>query len=127
MSEDKPGSRIPGFYNLSRAERLALLAEKTGLAPEDLAAFNPEQGLSADQADHMIENVVGLHALPLGIALNFQVNGRDVLVPMAIEEPSVVAAASYAAKMVRDSGGFQTSSTSPVSYTHLTLPTTPYV
>jgi len=113
MIEDQPGSRIPGFYNLSRAERLALLAEKTGLAPEDLAAFDPAQGLSADQADHMIENVVGLHALPLGIALNFQVNGRDVLVPMAIEEPSVVAGASFMAKLARAGGGFQASADAP--------------
>jgi len=113
MTEDIPGSRIPGFYNLSRAERLALLAEKTGLAPEDLAAFDPEQGLSADQADHMIENVVGLHALPLGIALNFQVNGRDVLVPMVIEEPSVVAGASFMAKLARAGGGFQASADAP--------------
>jgi hydroxymethylglutaryl-CoA reductase len=113
MSEDKPGSRIPGFYNLSRTERLAFMAEKTGLAPEDLAAFDPSQGLSADQADHMIENVVGLHALPLGIALNFQVNGRDVLVPMAIEEPSVVAGASFMAKLARAGGGFQASAAAP--------------
>ena len=97
MSEPVKNSRIPGFYNLTRPERLAVLAEQAGLVPDDLAAFGPELGLSADQADHMIENVVGLHALPVGIALNFLVNGRDVLVPMAIEEPSVVAGASFMA------------------------------
>lgn len=113
MSEHGPGSRIPGFYNLSRAERLALLAEKAGLKPEDLVAFNPPQGLSADQADHMIENVVGLYALPVGIALNFQVNGRDVLAPMVVEEPSVVAGASFMAKLARAGGGFQASADAP--------------
>jgi hydroxymethylglutaryl-CoA reductase len=71
-------------------------------------------GLPADRADLMIENVAGTHALPLGIAPNFLVNGRDYLIPMAIEEPSVVAAASYMAKIVRDSGGFSTCSTDPV-------------
>jgi hydroxymethylglutaryl-CoA reductase len=69
--------------------------------------------LDIDQADHMIENVVGLHALPVGIAVNFQINGRDYLVPMAIEEPSVVAGASYAAKLARAGGGFTTISTPP--------------
>ena len=113
MIEHGQGSRIPGFYNLSRKERLELLAERTGLAPEDLAAFVPEHGLSAAQADHMIENVVGLYALPLGIALNFQVNGQDVLVPMVVEEPSVVAGASFMAKLARAGGGFQASTTLP--------------
>lgn len=100
-------SRIPGFYNLSLEERLVALAKASGLAPEDLAAFTPETGLSAEQAEHMIENVVGTHALPLGIALNFVVNGREALVPMAIEEPSVVAGASFMAKLARAGGGFR--------------------
>jgi len=65
-------------------------------------------------ADRMVENVVGAFPLPLGIGVNFQINSKDYLIPMAIEEPSVVAAASYAAKMVRDSGGFHTSSTAPI-------------
>jgi hydroxymethylglutaryl-CoA reductase len=71
-------------------------------------------GLAVNRADQMIENVVGTHALPLGIAANFLINGRDYVVPMAIEEPSVVAAASYMAKIVRDAGGFRASSTEPV-------------
>jgi hydroxymethylglutaryl-CoA reductase len=106
-------SRIPGFYNLSLSERLAELARAAGLALEDLAAFNSDDGLAAEQADHMIENVVGTHALPLGIALNFIVNGREVLVPMAVEEPSVVAGASFMAKLARAGGGFQAHVTPP--------------
>jgi hydroxymethylglutaryl-CoA reductase len=106
-------SRIPGFYNLSLAKRLAELARAADMAVEDLAAFNPETGLRSEQANHMIENVVGTHALPLGIALNFIVNGREVLVPMAIEEPSVVAGASFMAKLARAGGGFRAHVTPP--------------
>ena len=83
------------------------------LTPEELAALTGETGLSAEQADHMIENVVGVHALPLGLALNFVVNGREVLVPMAIEEPSVVAGASFMAKLARAGGGFRAHTTEP--------------
>ena len=100
------GSRITGFYNLSLEERLAELAERGELSPDDVAALSGKAGLTSEQADHMIENVVGIHALPLGIALNFIVNGREVLVPMAIEEPSVVAGASFMAKLARAGGGF---------------------
>jgi len=67
-----------------------------------------------DTADHMVENVIGVFPVPLGIGVNFQINGKDYLIPMATEEPSVIAAASYAAKMVRESGGFHASSTAPV-------------
>lgn len=109
-------SRIPGFYNLSLAERLERLqsaAPDISLTTEDLAALSGAAGLDNEQANHMIENVIGLHTLPLGIALNFQVNGRDVLVPMAIEEPSVVAGASFMAKLARAGGGFQAHTTAP--------------
>jgi len=106
MSKETIGSRIPGFYNLTLAERLSELAERGELSTEDLAALSGRAGLTPEQADHMIENVVGLHALPLGIALNFIVNGQEVLVPMAIEEPSVVAGASFMAKLARAGGGF---------------------
>ena len=101
------------FYNLAPAERLAWIAEQSGLDAQSLAALSGAAGLSLEQADHMIENVVGLHALPLGIAQNFIVNGREVLVPMAIEEPSVVAGASFMAKLAQASGGFISSSTAP--------------
>ncbi|MGH2619167.1 MAG: hydroxymethylglutaryl-CoA reductase, degradative [Anaerolineales bacterium] len=97
-------SRLAGFYNLSLAQRQALLSASTGL---DLSPITGSAGLSAAQADAMIENVVGVFGLPLGIAANFVVNGKDVLVPMAIEEASVVAGASHIAKLVRESGGFK--------------------
>jgi hydroxymethylglutaryl-CoA reductase len=105
-------SRIAGFYNLPLDERISKLAEAAGLSPEELAAFRTS-GLAAEQADHMIENAVGTFSLPLGIGLNFVVNGREVLVPMAIEEPSVVAGASFMAKLVRAGSGFIASTTPP--------------
>jgi hydroxymethylglutaryl-CoA reductase len=94
-------------------ERRARLMAAADLAPEILAPF-ATGGLSPDAADPMIENVVGLHSLPLGIALNFQVNGRDVLVPMTLEEPSVVAGASFMAKLARLGGGFTATTTDPL-------------
>jgi hydroxymethylglutaryl-CoA reductase len=106
-------SRIPGFYNLKLEERQALLALEGGLSGDDLAALTGQAGLTADLADPMIENVVGVHALPLGIALNFVVNGREVLVPMAVEEPSIVAGASFMARMARAGGGFTAETTPP--------------
>ena len=105
-------SRFSGFYRLTVDERRARLSEQVDSA-QDLAAFTSDGGLSLDAADHMIENAVGTFALPLGIALNFQINGRDVLVPMAIEEPSVIAGASFMAKLARAGGGFQTGSSAP--------------
>ncbi len=106
-------SRIPGFYNLPLETRRERLTEMGLLSPEEFAALVGEPGLTAAQADPMIENVVGTFALPLGIALNFVVNGREVLVPMAIEEPSVVAAASYMAKLAREGGGFTAHTSAP--------------
>ncbi len=105
-------SRVAGFYDWSLVERQAWLAGQAALDGEQLAALS-EGGLSLDGADRMIENVVGRYALPLGLALNFQVNGRDVLVPMAIEEASVVAGASFAAKLARTGGGFRAETTAP--------------
>lgn len=106
-------SRLPGFYSLDVEERADRIAELAALDDADRAAL-AGQGLPADLADQMIENVVGTHSLPLGIAANFLINERDYLVPMAIEEPSVVAAASFMARIVRDAGGFRTGSTEPV-------------
>ncbi|HEX9841083.1 MAG TPA: hydroxymethylglutaryl-CoA reductase, degradative, partial [Anaerolineales bacterium] len=103
-------SRISGFYNMTLDERRAQLGDAAQQTPEDLSAWTTG-GLSPEAADHMIENVIGLHSLPLGIALNFQVNGRDVLVPMAIEESSVVAGASFMAKLARAGGGFTATTT----------------
>lgn len=105
-------SRIPGFYKLSRDEKLALLAENSRLVLEQFTAFG-ELGLTLEQAEHMIENVIGLYALPVGIGLNFRINGRDVLIPMVIEEPSVVAGASFMAKLARSGGGFLAQTTAP--------------
>ena len=107
-------SRIPGLKDSSAQQRRKVVAERTGLSDLDVAVFDPEQGLGVAQADHMIENVVGVMGIPVGVATNFTVNGRDYLVPMATEEPSVVAAASNAARMARVHGGFHTSSTDPV-------------
>ncbi|RME69849.1 MAG: hydroxymethylglutaryl-CoA reductase, degradative [Chloroflexi bacterium] len=97
---------------MSQAERKQALAEYAGLTEEEIALL--EAGLSPEQADMMIENVVGRYALPMGIATNFLVNGREMVVPMVVEEPSIVAGASYAAKLARAGGGFQTSSSAPV-------------
>ena len=106
-------SRIPGFYNLDLAERSKEIATAAQLDPETQGALFGSAGLTVEAADHMIENVVGVFGLPLGIALNFQVNGKDVLVPMAVEEPSVVAGASFMAKLARDGGGFQAETDPP--------------
>jgi hydroxymethylglutaryl-CoA reductase len=113
MNDRSITSRIPGFYNLTLPERLQELAHRASLTPDELATFGPEGGLDPTRADQMIENVVGIHGLPLGIALNFLINGRDVLVPMAIEEPSVVAGASFMAKLARAGGGFTATTSAP--------------
>jgi hydroxymethylglutaryl-CoA reductase len=107
------GSRIPGFYKLSVDERRQRLRLCADLGEEDLATLEGG-GLDTAAADRIVENVVGIYALPLGVGLNFRVNGRDVLVPMAVEEPSVIAAASNAARMVREGGGFLAEADAPV-------------
>ncbi|MCK0537011.1 hydroxymethylglutaryl-CoA reductase, degradative [Alcanivorax quisquiliarum] len=107
-------SRIPNFRALPPAERLARLCERAGLSDEDAALLQAPSALPLALADGMIENVVGKFELPMGIAANFTVNGRDVLIPMVVEEPSVVAAASFMAKLARETGGFRTSSTAPM-------------
>ncbi len=105
-------SRISGFYKMTLEERRARLVDAAGQTPESLLPFTTG-GLSPEAADHMIENVIGLYSLPIGIALNFQVNGKDVLVPMTLEEPSVVAGASFMAKLARAGGGFQAMTSEP--------------
>jgi hydroxymethylglutaryl-CoA reductase len=107
-------SSVSGFYKLSPRERLAFVREFASLSDEECALLQSSSSLPLDLADRMIENVIGAIPIPLGIAVNFLINKRDYLIPMAIEEPSVVAAASYAAKMARDGGGFYTSSTPPI-------------
>jgi len=108
-------SRIPGFYKLSPKERIQIVKEFARLSDEEVNVLLQSTGsLTMDLADRMIENVVGAFPVPLGIAVNFLINGRDYLIPMAIEEPSVVAAASNGAKMAREKGGFFTSSTESI-------------
>ena len=105
-------SRITGFYRLSPDERRRTLAELAGVPAEDFAALDPG-ALTIDIADGMIENVVGVYGLPFAVAVNFTIDGADALVPMAVEEPSVVAAASNAARLARP-GGFTTEVSRPV-------------
>jgi hydroxymethylglutaryl-CoA reductase len=100
-----------GFYGQPLERRVEQVSRWVGLTSDETTALRGAMGL--DQADRMIENVVGVHALPLGVAVNFVVNGRDVVVPMAVEEPSVVAGASFAAKLARVGGGFQATTTAP--------------
>ncbi len=107
-------SRIPGFYKLSIEERLKIVQEFAGLTDEEVELLRKPGALSLELADRMIENVVGTIQVPLGIAVNFLINGRDYMVPMAIEEPSVVAAASNAARMCRSKGGIHAISTEPI-------------
>jgi len=99
------------FYQLTIAERLVRLKADGSLSGEDIQALSGSPGLTLEQADHMIENVVGTFALPMGIAQHFIINGREILVPMVVEEPSVVAAASFMARLARSGGGFTASTT----------------
>jgi len=109
---DARSSRLPGFYRRARAERSLAVARWAGLSADEAALL--DGALTSARAEGMIENVVGTFGLPLGIATNFRINGRDVLVPMAVEEPSVVAAASFGALLARAGGGFTATSSEPV-------------
>jgi len=102
-------SRISGLRDNTPDERLALVAQAAGLDHDALDALRADGGLTLAQADHMIENVVGVLSIPVGVATNFTIDGVDRLIPMATEEPSVVAAASNAARIARGHGGFHTS------------------
>ncbi len=104
-------SRLPGFYKMKMAERLRRLA--AALEDPDLEGLGESDTLPLANADAMIENAVGVLGLPVGIGLNFQINGEDVLVPMAVEEPSVIAAVSLAAKIAREGGGFKVDADEP--------------
>lgn len=107
-------SNYSGFFKLPMEKRLEEVAEFASLTEEEKEILTSADSLDRDKADHMIENVIGKFALPMGVALNFTINGRDVIVPMVCEEPSVVAACSNAAKMARPSGGFKASSSGNV-------------
>lgn len=107
-------SQISEFYKLTPKERVQIVKDFAGLTDEEVETLLSTGSLKLELANRMIENVVGAFPIPLGIAVNFLINGRDYLIPMAIDEPSVVAAASYAAKMARTKSGFHTSSTEPI-------------
>lgn len=107
-------SRVSNFRSLSPTERRNHVAKTVGLTPDVVERLVQPGALPLALADGMIENVIGTFELPLAVAANFQVNARDVFVPMVVEEPSIVAAASFMAKLVRDCGGFETSGTGPV-------------
>ena len=104
-------SRLPGFYKRTVDDRRGLL----GLSAQDAVAFDVGGGLQVPIADRMIENVIGVLGLPLGVALNFVVDGQPVIVPMAVEEPSIVAACSHIARLAAEGGGFTTSADPPIT------------
>lgn len=107
-------SRIENMRAMTPAERLAAVADAAGLSADDRARLEATNALPLQTADGMIENVIGRLEIPLGVATNFIINGVDRLIPMAVEEPSVVAAASYMARIARDCGGFRASTTDPI-------------
>lgn len=107
-------SRIQGFYRLSQEKRLEEIKSYANITEEEISLLKNTGSLPLDVADKMVENLIGVMSVPLGVAVNFLINNKDYLVPMAIEEPSVIAAASNAAKIVRESGGFTTTSTESI-------------
>ncbi len=106
-------TKIPGFYKLTIDERLELIKNFAGLSSEEISILKEANALPLETASRMVENVVGTIQIPLGIAANFLINGKEYFIPMAIEEPSVVAAASNAAKLTRERGGIFTSNSGP--------------
>lgn len=107
-------SSYSGFYKLSPEDRLEEVAEFCGANGEELGALTDPNSLSLSKADLMVENVIGTYSMPMGVALNFLINGKDYIIPMVTEEPSVIAAASNAAKLARENGGIYTSNTGPI-------------
>ncbi len=100
-------SNLPGFYELDRTSRLKILKEQVNLTDDEIKILENTGGVDFNIIDHMVENAIGVMSLPLGIATNFVINGVDRLIPMAVEETSVIAAASHAAKIARHTGGFK--------------------
>ncbi|RIK44863.1 MAG: hydroxymethylglutaryl-CoA reductase, degradative [Chloroflexi bacterium] len=119
QTQPQRSSRLSGFYQKSIDERIAILAQWAALTPDEIALLH--DNLTVTQADKLVENVVGRYSLPLGIGVNFLINDRDYLVPMVVEEPSVVAAVSYAARLARYGGGFRTGSTEPIMVAQIQL------
>lgn len=114
-------SEMIGFRNSSPSKRIESLREKTHLSNQDLSSLSNKTSLPEAVCNGMVENVIGSFEIPLGIATNFQINGKDYLIPMVVEEPSVIAAASHMAKIVRRSGGFRTTSTEPLMRAQIQL------
>jgi len=123
----KKTSRISGFYKYSLVDRAAVAAQWGGLSSHEQSTFFGLTGLSLEDANNMIENVIGIYSLPIGIATNFQVNGRDYLIPMVVEEPSIVAACSNSAKAIREGGGFSVTSTDPMMIAQVQIMDVPNV
>jgi hydroxymethylglutaryl-CoA reductase len=119
-------SRIPGFYKLSPEERINIVQEFSGLSGKDVEKIMAE-GLVVDDADKMIENVIGTFEVPLGIATNFTINDKDYLIPMATEEPSVVAAASNAARIARKKNGFKVEVSDPIMIGQVQICNLPHI
>jgi len=105
---------LTGFYRLSVEARRRRLRDRGHLSEDDLRTYDPEGGLTVEAADRMVENAVGVHALPLGLCVNLTIDGEDRVAPMVVEEPSVVAAASHAAKLLRAGGGIETHASAPI-------------
>jgi hydroxymethylglutaryl-CoA reductase len=114
-------SRISGFHKMGLEERLKVIQTFSQLKEEDIKTLTKEGALNFETANRMVENVIGTIQLPIGIATNFLINGKEYLIPMAIEEPSVVAAASNAAKFARSGGGFFVTNTGPVMIAQIQL------
>ncbi|MER2222516.1 MAG: hydroxymethylglutaryl-CoA reductase, degradative, partial [Rhodococcus sp. (in: high G+C Gram-positive bacteria)] len=114
-------SRIADFRSYDVAARRAEIVRQTDLTEADIAVYDAADGLTIDQADRMVENVLGVIGIPVGVATNFTINGKDYLIPLATEEPSVVAAASNAARIARGLGGFHASSTQPIMQAQIQL------
>jgi hydroxymethylglutaryl-CoA reductase len=118
-SSENRTSRLSGFYQLPLPERVATVAAWAQLTPQEVAILT--EGMGVERGDKMIENVIGRYDLPLGIATNFTINGRDYLIPLVVEEPSVVAAVSFAARLARMGGGFRTGSSAPIMIAQVQL------
>ena len=107
-------SQISGFYKLPIEKRLEFIKEFANLSSEEIELLKKQSALDINLADKMVENAIGTFPLPLGVAVNFQINKKDYLIPMALEEPSVIAAASNLAKIARIKGGFTSKATAPI-------------
>ena len=113
MSEKS--SRLQGFYKKTISERIDIVKEWAGLTPEEVTTLKKSlEPMGGEEGNFFIENVVGVMQVPMGVATNFKINGKDYLVPLALEEASVVAAASNSAKVTLKHGGFHCTNTGPI-------------